>query len=62
MTRIANELRRFVAERAGECCEYCLLPRIAAYPPHEIDHIHAEKHGGGSTEERADLMRLGKLR
>ncbi len=46
VTRIPTALRRFVIERAGECCEYCLPPTAVAFFPHEVDHIIAEKHGG----------------
>jgi HNH endonuclease len=39
-------LRRQVRERAGECCEYCLIPESMSWALHTIDHIIAEKHGG----------------
>lgn len=54
-TYISSALRRLVYDRAGGCCEYCLLPEAAAFASHEIDHIIAEKHGG-STE--ADNLAL----
>ncbi len=50
MTYIPAELRRLVVERANKRCEYCLRPHISAYPPHEVDHIYAEKHGGETNE------------
>ena len=37
--------------RAGERCEYCLLPAGVAFFPHEIDHVIAEKHGGVTAAE-----------
>ncbi|MBL8160651.1 MAG: HNH endonuclease [Anaerolineae bacterium] len=46
MTYIPDSLRRFVRERAGYKCEYCLLKEEFTIKRHEIDHIIAEKHGG----------------
>ncbi|MEX0704511.1 MAG: hypothetical protein WD069_20585 [Planctomycetales bacterium] len=46
---IPAALRRRVRSRAGDCCEYCLLPQDAAFFRHEPDHVIAEKHGGEST-------------
>jgi hypothetical protein len=43
-------LRRLVRERAGECCEYCLIPEKLTLASHWVDHVVAEKHGG-QTEE-----------
>jgi hypothetical protein len=48
---IEESLRRFVAERAGYCCEYCLLHEDDSYTPHQIDHIISRKHGGLSEAE-----------
>lgn len=45
-THVPAELRRLVRERAGNCCEYCLIPQSATFASHTIDHILAEKHGG----------------
>jgi hypothetical protein len=42
-------LTRLVWERAGECCEYCLMPQIYYPFPFEIDHVIAEQHGGKTT-------------
>ena len=53
--RISRALRRKVRERAGGCCEYCLLPEDQAFFPHEPDHIIATKHGGQSTAENLAL-------
>jgi HNH endonuclease len=44
--RISAALRREVWERAGKCCEYCLLAESQAFFPHEPDHLIAFKHGG----------------
>lgn len=48
---IDDALRRFVADRASRCCEYCLLHEDDAYSPHQIDHIISRKHGGSSEAE-----------
>lgn len=45
-TYISAALRQQVQARAKGCCEYCLLPEVTAFAPHEIDHVIAEKHGG----------------
>ncbi len=45
-THISSGLRRLVRKRSSGCCEYCLIPEIATFSLHEIDHIIAEKHGG----------------
>lgn len=46
VTHIPAALRRLVVERAGNSCEYCLLPASITFFPHEVDHVIAEKHGG----------------
>jgi hypothetical protein len=46
VTYIPATLRREVIDRAGNSCEYCLLPSSVAFFPHEVDHVIAEKHGG----------------
>jgi hypothetical protein len=43
---VNRELVRSVWKRAGDRCEYCLLPQWALPLPFQIDHIIAEKHGG----------------
>jgi hypothetical protein len=45
-TYVPAALRRLVRERAGDRCEYCLIPESASFAPHWIDHVVAEKHGG----------------
>jgi hypothetical protein len=54
-TYINAALRKQVYERARGCCEYCLIPDIATFAPHEIDHIIAEKHGGLTKAENLAL-------
>jgi hypothetical protein len=51
VTYISAELRRLVENRAGQRCEYCLLPSQVSFFPHEIDHIIAEKHEGKTEAE-----------
>lgn len=46
MTYIGVELRRLVVERAGNCCEYCLISQEDKTFSFHIDHAIAEKHGG----------------
>lgn len=43
---ISKRLRRFIVERAGGRCEYCLLHQDDTPLTHHIDHIVAVKHGG----------------
>ena len=51
ITYIPSVLRKLVEQRAGYCCEYCLLPAGVSFFPHEIDHIVAEKHGGLTAQD-----------
>lgn len=43
---VSEALRRRVAARAGERCEYCKALRIETYSTLQIDHIVSEQHGG----------------
>lgn len=52
---ISNALRRLVFDRADCRCEYCLLPEIAAFLSHEVDHVIAEKHEGKTDAENLAL-------
>ena len=45
-SRPSARLRRQVAARAGNCCEYCLAHQDVGASTHQIDHVIAEKHGG----------------
>lgn len=40
-----------IAERAGNCCEYCRLHQDYAIKRHEPDHITPRKHGGGDSDD-----------
>lgn len=55
VTHIPATLRREVVERAGQRCEYCLVPANVAFFPHEVDHVVAEKHGGSTTLDNLAL-------
>ena len=55
MTYVPTTLRRQVIERAGNRCEYCLLPSEVAFFPHEVDHVVAEKHGGATDLDNLAL-------
>jgi hypothetical protein len=55
ITHIPADLRRLVRDRAGERCEYCLLPEPFALTTHPIDHVVAEKHGGATAAENLAL-------
>lgn len=49
-TDIPRHTRRSVIERAQRRCEYCQKPDAREFNPyrHEVDHVIAEKHGGGT--------------
>ncbi|MBI5671584.1 MAG: HNH endonuclease [Chloroflexi bacterium] len=49
MTHIPAELRRLVIDRAGGCCECCLMTEADSYLAHEVDHIISNKHRGDTT-------------
>ena len=37
--RPSAAMRQLVVERAGQRCEYCLLPAGVAFFAHEVDHV-----------------------
>ena len=47
---IPANLRRLVVERAGGIPEYCLIHQDDTFVGCQIEHIIAEKHGGGTGE------------
>jgi len=49
-----ESLRDFVRERAGNRCEYCLVPDVFV-SVHEPDHIIAAQHRGATTPENLAL-------
>ena len=46
-------LREFVRKRAGDRCEYCLLPQEVSELHFHIEHIIPRQHGG--TDDRENL-------
>ena len=50
-----RQLVRSVWQRAGDRCEYCLVPQFAFPLPFQIDHIVAEKHGGKTVSANLAL-------
>lgn len=55
MAYIDAALRRFVIERAGSCCEYCLLDQQDSPFSFHLEHIISEKHGGATDEDNLCL-------
>lgn len=54
-SRPSARIRRKVVERAGNCCEYCLIHQDDAVATHQVDHVIAEKHGGRTVLENLAL-------
>jgi hypothetical protein len=52
---VSPEIRRRVAERADDICEYCLISEEDSYYRHQIEHIISLKHGGSSKPENLAL-------
>ena len=52
---ISTALRRLVAQRAGNRCEYCLFPEAVALHRHEPDHIVPLQHGGATDPDNLAL-------
>lgn len=48
---ISHALRRLVAERANQRCEYCGLFALDSFFAFHIDHIISLKHGGATSED-----------
>jgi hypothetical protein len=46
-----KDLERRIKRRAGERCEYCLMPQSAIAFTFPIDHIIARQHGGTTRAE-----------
>jgi len=51
MTRITDELRAAVRDRAACCCEYCRIPDRLQIGRFEIDHITPVSKGGPTTSD-----------
>lgn len=54
-TRIPSRLAREVRERAGNACEYCLLPQGSQEATFHIDHIVPRTREGATTLENLAL-------
>ena len=52
---MTRELEQFVWSRAGDLCEYCLLPQQWHPWRFEIDHIISQSHGGVTIAENLAL-------
>jgi len=55
LSDIPDRLRAEVVARAGDCCEYCLMPvqgQVAWFP---IDHIAPRIHGGPTESSNLAL-------
>lgn len=48
-------LELLVWRRAERRCEYCQLPQTQVRPPHQVDHVIAEQHGGETSEQNLAL-------
>ena len=48
-------LRELVRRRAGNCCEYCLLPQEVSELRFHIEHIIPRQHGGEDEAENLAL-------
>ena len=53
--RPSSDVRRRVAARAGDCCEYCRIHQDSSASTHQVDHVIAEKHGGETVLENLAL-------
>jgi hypothetical protein len=49
MSVVSESLRQLVRDRAGQRCEYCLLPENEGSHPFHVEHIVSRKHGGASV-------------
>ncbi|MEX0612008.1 MAG: HNH endonuclease, partial [Pirellulales bacterium] len=54
-SRIPARLARNVRERAGDVCEYCLLPQYSQEATFHIDHVVPRSRGGPTTLENLAL-------
>jgi hypothetical protein len=54
-SHINPELRRLVAARAFDRCEYCLIHREDAFAGCEFDHVISVKHGGETVSDNLAL-------
>ena len=55
MTYVPVNLRRYIIERSGNCCEYCRRNQSDTLLRFHIEHIISEKHGGETKESNLAL-------
>lgn len=48
---VSEELRRLVADRADDICEYCLIHNDYTFFGCEVDHVISLKHSGSTEPE-----------
>jgi HNH endonuclease len=48
-------LDQFVRQRAGDRCEYCLIPQSEREFRFQIDHVIARQHRGATLPENLAL-------
>jgi len=58
-TRVSVALRRVVADRARDCCEYCCSQARVASTAFSIEHIIPKARGGETTLENLALACQG---
>jgi hypothetical protein len=56
---VPADVRRYVTERAGGCCEYCRSQGRFSPQPFSVEHIHPRAQGGGSLPENLALSCQG---
>lgn len=54
-SKIPTKIREAVEKRAGNICEYCLLPNSIGHYKHQIDHILPRQHDGQTVLENLAL-------
>ena len=52
---LSNKQKQAVRERAGECCEYCLVSQSGRLARFHMDHIIAIKHSGTDDDDNLCL-------
>lgn len=55
MSKIPAKIREAVEKRAGNICEYCLLPQFDGHYLHHVDHIVPRQHDGKTALENLAL-------
>jgi 5-methylcytosine-specific restriction endonuclease McrA len=52
---VSDQLRKLIAARANNCCEYCQLAESESAFVHQVEHIIARKHRGETSPENLCL-------